>query len=187
MRTEDRWFGKLLDWRWDPAQEMHGAWHNGRTHWIAKVSRRTADAQGGGMHPGWTICDFSLDPGQRRWDGWGPGLGRRIGWAKLMAEAWIVCPYSDMMRYPQLRNALVSGVGFMEDGRSLLTVDHDQHRFIASGPRDSGIGYLEPAFTGAGGVVTVAWRVVDIHDRQIAEMNTWQDAVEELKQSLVVA
>ena len=37
-----QWFGNLLDWRWDPAQQMHGAWHNGRMHWIAKVSRRTA-------------------------------------------------------------------------------------------------------------------------------------------------
>ena len=46
MATQHAWFGRLLDWQWDPKRQMHTAYHGGRSHYITKVDRQTADAQG---------------------------------------------------------------------------------------------------------------------------------------------
>jgi hypothetical protein len=89
--TKTRWFGNLLDWQRDPQTGMHCAWHNGNTFYITKLGRRDADANR--THPGWHL--WYPEP-HDDWYGIGPSLGGILDHAKLTAEAWIICPYSDM-------------------------------------------------------------------------------------------
>lgn len=186
--SEDRrWFGNLLDWTWRADEARHTTWHAGRPHHIAKISRRYADQLGGGTSPGWHIwTDQDLAAGIE--GGWGPGVGRYVGTAKRLAEAWIICPAYDMNGYPQLAHALrPDGVGYMETGRHLIYAQDGDRRFVATSP-DGTVGYLFPIFTGPGGTVEITWQVADPAGAQVdAILPTWRAAVTVVKEQLVPA
>lgn len=176
------WFGRLLDWQLDPQREMHTAWHGGRSHFIVKVDRRTADAQGGGMAPGWHLWDDNPHDAADRWDGFGPGLGRTVALAKHRAEAWIVCPYRDMMGYPKLRLALDGAADWGQ--HLLIRLDAEQHRFTVEHRDGTRHALLVPLFLGAGGATSIRWRALTPAGDLIAGADTWTDAVEQLGKHL---
>lgn len=171
------WFGNLLDWRWDPQREMHTAWHGDRSHYIVKVDRQTADAQGGGMAPGWHIWDDNPERDDNRWDGFGPGLGRNVTWAKRAAEAWIICSYEDMMGYPKLSNAIQGGSSEYE-GMTIRTED-EQRRFMVY-TKDRLVGMILPVFLGASGACSIRWRAHFPDGRLISGGDSWSDALTDL-------
>ncbi|MEU8158139.1 hypothetical protein AB0B94_31175 [Micromonospora sp. NPDC048986] len=181
---KEPWFGMLLDWQWDPQTERHTTWHNGRAHHIVKVDRSTADANGGGMQPGWQIWDDNPNRDENRWNGFGPGLGRTVGWAKRCAEAWIICPYNDMMQYPQLSHAIRGGSAHYE-GLSIRT--EDELRRFAAYDRDRLAGLILPVFLGSGGTTSIRWRAHHPDGRLISGGDSWSDAVTDLRAAVVGA
>ncbi len=176
MSRDARWFGRLLDWQWDPQRGMHVAYHGGRTHCITKVDRRTAEAQGGGMSRGWHLWDDNPEGDPARWDGFGAGLGSQVGWAKRMAEAWIICPYADMMGYPKLSLALSAGAAWEHH---LTFRAHDERRRIEVSDRGNQVMFaLVPVFLGIGGTTSVRWRVTTPIEELIGSSGSWSGAVE---------
>lgn len=173
------WFGRLLDWQWDPQREMHAAWHDGRTHYITKLDRRSAEAHR--SHPGWHLWDDNFDGDPDRWDGVGPGLGSRVGWAKRMAEAWIICPYMDMMGQPSLRAALTDTAGW--DGR-IIRLHEDQQRFTVEHRDGTPVALLVPVFLGAGGATSIRWRALTPAEDLIAGADTWAGLIGQLGSEL---
>lgn len=178
-----RWFGNLLDWRYDPQVDMHCAWHNDRTYHLTKLTRRDADAHR--THPGWHL--WYPDPHPDGWHGLGVDVGGNLPWAKRMAEAWIICPYDEMMNYPKLHLA-VSGAGLLYDGLVIWPNDawaqFDVHRdrIDVPGTRGEFVGEIIPHFDGPAGTVTVRWhisvaRTVGVHGSEHA---TWTEAVRAL-------
>lgn len=186
MTTRAPWFGNLLNWRYDPQSETHVTRHGDRSHRITKVTHRTADTQGGGLTPGWHLWDDERDPDRRRWDdGYGPGLGRWLGRAKREAEAWIICPYQDMMGYPALRLALGAGAVW-ENNRAVYTIQAADafHRFTVERVGGRLIAEIVPEFTGRGGTTTIRWQVQRPDGTPIGAVDTWAGAIRELETAL---
>lgn len=174
------WFGRLLDWRWNRHDEMHGAYHGKRTHWITKLNRQNANAHE--THPGWHLWD--LDP-----DGWygiGPGLGRTVGHAKTMAEAWIICP--DEMRPGGTLHPALSGGGLYLADRGTLHVDRDRGEFTAVlRGEDRPRWTLRPVWDGTGSTIRVARWVLDDREGWPLTSGTWTEASEALTREVQAA
>ncbi|ROT29688.1 hypothetical protein [Micromonospora sp. HM5-17] len=170
-----QWFGRLLDWRWDPQTAQHVAWHGGRSHRIVKLDRMAADARG--YTPGWHLIED---------DEWGrPDIGVRLGStvdaAKAAAEAWIVCAESDLRQYPRLSIAMSSGcVGYQAYGVRVSIRRDDAGRRFAVHRDDAtsrSVGAVVPLFLGRGGATSVRWRAVDPAGELIAGSDTWAGAI----------
>ena len=172
------WFGRILDWRWDPQREMHATWHGGRAHYIAKVDRQTANAHGAGMAPGWHIWDDNPDDDEKRWDGFGPGLGATVQTAKRRAEAWIICPYHDMMGYPKLQLALDGAADW--GNHLLIRLDEDHRRFTIEHRDGTLHALLVPLFLGTGGATSIRWRAFSPDETLLAAGDTWAATLAEL-------
>jgi hypothetical protein len=163
---------------------MHATWHAGRAHYIVKVDRGTANAQSGGMTPGWHLWDDNPDDDENRWDGFGPGLGRTVELAKRRAEAWIICPHHDMMGYPKLSLALDGAADW--GNHLLIRADDDRRRFTVDHRRD-GTRHAElvPLFLGTGGATSLRWRAfAPDGETLLASGSTWATALTELGEHL---
>jgi hypothetical protein len=166
-------FGQLLDWRWNAREEMHTAWHGGRAHKIVKVDRRTAAAQGRGMSSGWHLWDDKSGNDPNRWHGFGPGVGQRVAAAKQMAEAWIICPYADMMGWPKLHLAL-SGSGVLWN-TWVIQLQEDRQRLDVEDRDGSVIALLVPLFIGTGGTTSIRSQALSPGGDLLVEADRWVD------------
>lgn len=168
------WFGNLLDWQWDPQTAMHTAWHGGRSHYILKLDRQSADAKH--TSRGWHI----LAPDDYDQLDIGPHLGNDVGTAKLNAEARIVCDDTDLTQYPQLSTAIYSGSAYYE---GLIAARDDEHqRFTVWRQRESApFAAIRPVFLGRGGAVSIRWRAVGLPaETLISGHSTWREAFDAL-------
>lgn len=170
---KEPWFGTLLDWQWDPQTEQHVAWHNGRSHRIVKLDRRSAEAHQ--SQPGWhRIVDDEY--GQ-------PDIGDPLNGgvvdAKRAAEAWILCAESDMRQYPQLSRVFYSGV-VDYDGLIVYRED-DRQRFTVRYNGGEQVGLILPVFLGQGGTTSVRWRAHHLDGRLISGGDSWSDALTDLR------
>ena len=172
--TKTPWFGNLLDWQRDPQTEMHTAWHGGRSHYILKLDRQSADAKR--TNRGWHI----LAPDDYDQLDIGPHLGNDVNTAKLNAEAWIVCDNADLRQYPQLHLAVHSGSTYYE---GLIANRDDAHqRFTVRRQREAApFAAIRPVFLGRGGAVSIRWRAVGLPaETLIAGSDTWRGAFDAL-------
>ncbi|NUR59412.1 MAG: hypothetical protein HOV87_12200 [Catenulispora sp.] len=169
------WFGNLLDWQRDPDTDMRCAWHGGRTRYITKLSRGDADAHK--TRPGWHMWDDDRDG----WHGIGPLVGTTLRTAYQLAEAWIICPYADMMAYPRLWLAVAGNRVAWELGT--IAKDDQQPRFKLTRAGVT-VASIEPVFLGRGGAVSVRWRAFDPAGTLLASGTRWAETLAELQTTL---
>ena len=127
------------------------------------------------MTRGWHLWNDNWEGEPDYWPGFGPGLGRTVTGAKRMAEAWIICPYRDMMGcWPSLRNAL-TGSASWADGLSVCA-DDDSQRFVVR-RAEGAVCQIVPLFLGAGGATSIRWRAIGPDGGLLYGADTWADVV----------
>lgn len=136
--------------------------HRSRKHTIVKLARRDAEMHGGGTKPGWHFTEHPDDtPGATNL---GPGLGRRLPFARVLAEAWLIAPERDRSpaaHAPSLITTLSGGGAAFVDaaGRALSAYPVPWERYIEIRDRaDEPVGRVAPWFrSGVDGLLGVEW------------------------------
>ncbi len=170
-----KWFGNLLDWQREPDTGDHVTWHKGQSRRITKLTRRQAEEQR--THPGWHL--FWPDEEDGRPGDLGPDVGPTLPYAYQMAEAWIVCPYDDMMSYPKLWLAIGGGgVGWGEHGAIYPRPGRGE---LALRRKDADVCVIRPVWSGEGAMTEVMrWEAFWPAGEPLAAGVTWRDLIDGL-------